>query len=84
MVRKFHPLNSVCKIRNLTVALGYKNIAAFAFLYGIVPWVEQVGYVNCFGTQAGIFVVVIGLGMVVLIPLGEKIRHAQASWRIIL
>ncbi|KAK4144428.1 protein HOL1 [Dichotomopilus funicola] len=68
----------------LMLVNGYKNIAAFAFLYGIVPWVEEVGYVNCFGTQAGIFVAVIGLGMVVLIPLGEKIRHAQAGWRIIL
>lgn len=57
---------------------------AFGFLYGIVPWVEQVGYVNCFGAQSGIYVAVIGLGMAVLIPFGEKIRHAQAQWRIIL
>lgn len=57
---------------------------AFGFLYVVVPWVEKAGYVGCFGTQAGIFVTVIGIGMAVLIPFGEKIRHAQAKWRIIL
>jgi hypothetical protein len=57
---------------------------AFGFLYGIVPWVEEVGYVRCFGAQAGIFVAVILLGMAVLIPFGAAIRHRQAKWRIIL
>jgi len=57
---------------------------AFGFLYAIVPWVEKAGYAGCFGMQAGIFVTVIGLGMSVLIPFGERIRHAQARWRIIL
>jgi hypothetical protein len=68
----------------LTQALGTKNIVAFGFLYGIVPWVEQTGYVNCFGAQAGIFVAVIAIGMAVLIPFGAKMRHQQANWRIIL
>jgi hypothetical protein len=53
-------------------------------LYGIVPWVEQTGYVNCFGAQAGIFVAVIAIGMAVLIPYGARMRHEQAHWRIIL
>jgi hypothetical protein len=53
-------------------------------LYGIVPWVEEVGYKACFGAQAGIFVAVIFLGMAVLIPFGATIRHRQAKWRIIL
>lgn len=57
---------------------------AFGFLYGIVPWVEKVGYVECFGVQAAIFVGVMALGMAVLIPFGERIRRAQANWRIIL
>ncbi len=64
--------------------LGSKNIVAFGFLYGIVPWVEEVGYIDCFGAQAGIFVAVIGLGMLILIPFGAKIRHRQAHWRIII
>lgn len=57
---------------------------AFGFLYGIVPWVEEVGYKACFGAQAGIFVAVILIGMAVLIPYGAAIRHTQAKWRIIL
>ncbi|KAK4156164.1 protein HOL1 [Chaetomidium leptoderma] len=68
----------------LMLVNGSKNIVAFSFLYGVVPWVEEVGYVDCFGTQAGIFVAVIALGMAVLIPFGERIRHVQARWRIIL
>ncbi|KAK4193224.1 protein HOL1 [Podospora australis] len=68
----------------LMLVNGSKNIVAFGFLYGIVPWVEEVGYVDCFGAQAGIFVAVIAIGMVILIPFGGKIRHTQARWRIIL
>ncbi|KAH8882511.1 MFS general substrate transporter [Thozetella sp. PMI_491] len=68
----------------LMLVNGSKNIVAFGFLYGIIPWVEQAGYVNCFGTQAGVYVAIIGLGMLLLIPFGAKIRHNQAQWRIIL
>ncbi|KAK3941811.1 protein HOL1 [Diplogelasinospora grovesii] len=68
----------------LMLVNGSKNIVAFGFLYGIVPWVEEVGYVDCFGAQAGIFVAVIAIGMAVLIPFGARIRHVQARWRIIL
>jgi hypothetical protein len=57
---------------------------AFGFLYGVVPWVEEVGYIDCFGTQAGIFVAVIAIGAAILIPFGRRIRHRQAKWRIIL
>ena len=62
---------------------GSKNIVAFGFLYGIVPWVDKVGYASCFGTQAGIYVAVIVIGSAILIPFGAKIRHRQAQWRII-
>ncbi|KAK0734733.1 major facilitator superfamily domain-containing protein [Lasiosphaeria miniovina] len=68
----------------LMLVNGSKNIVAFGFLYGIVPWVDEVGYVDCFGAQAGIFVAVIAIGMAILIPLGARIRHEQAQWRIIL
>ena len=57
---------------------------AFGFLYGIVPWVTEVGYIDCFGAQAGIFVAVIAIGAVILITFGAKIRHIQAKWRIII
>ncbi|KAK3990002.1 protein HOL1 [Cladorrhinum sp. PSN332] len=68
----------------LMLVNGSKNVVAFGFLYGIVPWVEKVGYVDCFGAQAGIYVAVVAVGMGILIPFGAKIRHQQAKWRIIL
>ncbi|EPE10838.1 mfs general substrate transporter [Ophiostoma piceae UAMH 11346] len=68
----------------LMLVNGSKNIVAFGFLYGIVPWVTQVGYVSCFGTQAGIFVAIVGIGGALLIAFGAQIRHKQAQWRIIL
>jgi len=58
-------------------------MVAFGFLYGVVPWVEEVGYIECFGTQAGIYATIIAVGML-LIPFGTRIRHAQSKWRIIL
>jgi hypothetical protein len=33
----------------LLLVNGLKNIVAFGFLYGVIPWVEEVGYVDCFG-----------------------------------
>lgn len=79
---------------------GLKNIVAFGFLYGVVPWVLEVGYgawiqtsrewtladlviVDAFGTQAGIFVAIIGLAIPLSI-FGERMRHKTAQWRIIL
>ena len=47
------------------------------------PWVEEDGYVNAFGTQAGIYVLVMVLG-VPLVLYGQKIRHVTAGWRIVL
>ena len=68
----------------LLLVNGLKNIVAFGFLYGVVPWVEKVGYAACFGTQAGIFVGIVGIGAVVLIMWGARLRHVSAGWRIIL
>jgi hypothetical protein len=59
-----------------------QNIVAFGFLHGVDGWVKT-GYVNAFGTQAGVYVAVMALA----IPLalyGERIRHKTAQWRIIL
>ncbi|KAK3329927.1 major facilitator superfamily domain-containing protein [Apodospora peruviana] len=68
----------------LMLVNGSKNIVAFGFLYGIVPWVEEMGYIDCFGMQAGIFVAIIAIGMALMILFGGRIRHRQAMWRIIL
>lgn len=62
---------------------GLKNVVAFGFLYGVVPWVTKVGYVDSFGTQAGVFVAIIALAIPLSI-FGQRIRHKTAQWRIIL
>lgn len=59
-------------------------MVAFGFLYGVVPWVEEVGYVDCFGTMAGIFVAIVGIGAMLLILYGARVRHATAKWQVIL
>ncbi|KAF1951685.1 MFS general substrate transporter [Byssothecium circinans] len=74
------PINS----DTLLLVNGLKNVVAFGFLYGVVPWVEKVGYVDCFRTMAGIFVGVVGIGAVLLILGGVRVRHATAKWKIIL
>lgn len=64
------------------ITLPVQNIVAFGFLHGVNGWVET-GYINAFGTQAGIYVAVLALA----IPLalyGERIRHKTAQWRIIM
>jgi hypothetical protein len=68
----------------LLLVNGLKNIVAFGFLYGVVPWVSEAGYVNAFGTMAGIFVGVVGIGAVLLILFGVQVRHASAQWKLIL
>ncbi|KAF2709482.1 MFS general substrate transporter [Pleomassaria siparia CBS 279.74] len=68
----------------LLLVNGLKNMVAFGFLYGVIDWVDKVGYVDCFGTQAGIFVGIVGIGAVALIMLGASIRHATAKWSVIL
>ncbi|EMC97788.1 hypothetical protein BAUCODRAFT_31791 [Baudoinia panamericana UAMH 10762] len=67
----------------LLLVNGLKNIVAFGFLYGVVPWVMEVGYADSFGTQAGIYVLIMLLA-VPLILFGQKWRHTTAKWKIIL
>ncbi|KAM0718259.1 hypothetical protein Q7P37_006591 [Cladosporium fusiforme] len=66
----------------LLLVNGLKNIVAFGFLWGVDAWAKT-GYVNSFGTQAGIFVAIMALA-IPLVLYGEKIRHTTAQWRIIL
>ncbi|QIW99570.1 hypothetical protein AMS68_005088 [Peltaster fructicola] len=67
----------------LMLVNGLKNIVAFGFLYGIVPWVTTAGPVNAFGAQAGIYVAILALA-IPLVLFGAKLRHITAHWRIIL
>lgn len=61
-----------------------KSIGAYTDCAPINLGVEEVGYVNCFGTMAGIFVIVVGFGAVLLIIYGAKARHTAATWRLVL
>lgn len=67
----------------LLLVNGLKNIVAFGFLYGVLPWVAEAGYVEAFGTQAGIYVLIL-LSAIPLIFFGQRLRHVTARWRIIL
>jgi hypothetical protein len=67
----------------LLLVNGLKNIVAFGFLYGVVPWVDEAGYVDSFGTMAGIFAGIVGIGAVLLILAGARVRHASAQWKVI-
>ncbi|KAK3072547.1 hypothetical protein LTR53_006646, partial [Teratosphaeriaceae sp. CCFEE 6253] len=67
----------------LMLVNGLKNIVAFGFLYGVVPWIMETGYVNAFGTQAGVYVAILMLA-IPLALFGRRMRHATAKWKIIL
>lgn len=66
----------------LLVVNGLKNIVVFGLLYGVVPWVSK-GYVNAFGTQAGIYVFVMLLAIPVIV-FGRTIRRITSFWRVIM
>ena len=68
----------------LLLVNGLKNIVAFGFLYGVIPWVDNVGYTSSFGTMAGIYAGIVGVGAVLLIVYGASARHASAQWKVIL
>ena len=75
-----------CSVQNYhstaLLTITTQNIVAFGFLHGVDGWV-QTGYVNSFGTMAGIFVAVMALA-IPLVLYGERIRHTTALWRVIL
>ena len=50
----------------------------------LVPWVEEAGYVNAFGTMAGVFAGIVGIGAVLLVIYGATVRHTSAQWKVIL
>jgi hypothetical protein len=56
---------------------------AFGFLYGVVPWVTEAGYIDSFGAQAGIYVLIMALAVPVIIW-GKQMRHVTARWKVIL
>lgn len=67
----------------LLLVNGFKNVVAFGFLHGIVPWVGESGYEKAFGTLAGLYVAIIGLA-IPLYYFGARIRrHTSSQWKLI-
>ena len=67
----------------LLLVIGLKNVFAFGFSYGIVPWVKAWHYDGAFGALAAIQFGLMFLGL----PLwyyGKEIRHATCKWKVIL
>ena len=66
----------------LTTCILIRNTMSFAIGYGITPWLENLGYQNCF-----ISVAFVGLGIcsvfLVMIKWGEKFREMKRIeyWR---
>jgi len=66
----------------LLLVCGLKNIFAFGFSYGVVPWIIRSGYEGAFGEM-----VAIQCGVMLLsVPLwyyGKKLRQISAKWKVI-
>ncbi|KAH8702210.1 major facilitator superfamily domain-containing protein [Talaromyces proteolyticus] len=62
----------------LLLVNGLKNIVAFGFLYGIVPWWSASGFAKMYGALTGIFIAIAALG-IPLYLFGAKIRHFTSS-----
>lgn len=61
---------------------GLKNMFAFGFQYGVIPWIIKSGYEAAFGEMVGIQTGV----MLLAIPLyyyGKQLRHKSAGWKVI-
>jgi hypothetical protein len=67
----------------LLLVNAFKQIFAFGFSYGIVPWVTLDGFKGAFGAMCGIQFAIVLLGL----PLwyyGKQIRHTSAAWKVII
>ncbi|KAI1467128.1 MFS general substrate transporter [Daldinia caldariorum] len=75
----YFPVAAEC----LELINGFKNIVAFGFIRGTVPWIESRGYESAFGTIGGIFAAFVFLA-IALVFWGPKIRHHTSThWRLI-
>lgn len=78
VVDSYYPIAS----EGLLLSSGLKNVFAFGFSYGIVPWVARNGFGGAFSIMVGIQCGVVLFGL----PLwyyGKRIRHASAKWKVI-
>ena len=67
----------------LVLVNAVKQLFAFGFSYGVVPWVTLNGFGGAFGAMAGIQAALTLLG-VPLWYFGKQLRHKSGGWKIIL
>jgi hypothetical protein len=67
----------------LLLANALKQIFAFGFSYGVVPWVTLDGFNGAFGAMAGIQCGLVLFGIPLYIY-GKRLRHMSGGWKIIL
>ncbi|KFY88795.1 hypothetical protein V498_06655 [Pseudogymnoascus sp. VKM F-4517 (FW-2822)] len=60
-------------------SMALKSCFGFLLSFYTNPWIEKVGYLNAYGTMAGISVAVLLCGMP-LYFFGKKIRHVSWNW----
>jgi hypothetical protein len=66
----------------LNLVGGLKQLFAFGFSYGAIPWINRSGYQNAFGAMAGIQIGLMAFGL----PLwywGKQIRHKSVTWKVV-
>lgn len=66
----------------LLLSVGLRNVFGFGFSYGVIPWIQRVGFQRAFCSMVGIHCAIVLLG----IPLyywGKWIRHKSATWKVI-
>ena len=78
MVDCYHPVAP--ELFNLVN--GLKQVFAFGFSYGVIPWITVSGYKDAFATMAGINCGIMLLG-VPLYLYGKRIRQETARWKVI-
>jgi hypothetical protein len=59
--------------------MALKSCFGFLLSFYTNPWIDKVGYLNAYGTMAGISVAVLLCGIPLYI-FGKKIRHASWNW----
>ncbi|KFY74088.1 hypothetical protein V499_05870 [Pseudogymnoascus sp. VKM F-103] len=60
-------------------SMALKSCFGFLLSFYTNPWIDKVGYLNAYGTMAGISVAVLLCGIPLYI-FGKKIRHASWNW----
>jgi hypothetical protein len=75
----YYPVSS----EGFFIIVGVKNVIAFGFSYGAIPWILAWGYKKAIGCVAGITFGVFLFGLPLYL-FGKKLRFGTAKWRLIM